>query len=213
MDEKRMPLSPSSSSDGSSPLIPPTTPTTTSATTIAAVTDSATTTAATTATTPTKPGIKRKSVQDARRARKRKRVLDYSNDEDNLEVSDEGVGEDISDKQPTVGAGVLERFNPYLAPIGDPFRSRQLLLSEKYRVLWLELLPNCSFSMKIYSPTLVTIVAGTITIQCKQPDGKQQKMAMDALNRIADLTVGWIYHVYNPANDIATYQLTETLTS
>merc|ERR1712071_446834 len=193
-----------SSSDGSSPLIPPTTP---------ATTDSATTTAATTATTPTKPGIKRKSVQDARRARKRKRVLDYSNDEDNLEVSDEGVGEDISDKQPTVGAGVLERFNPYLAPIGDPFRSRQLLLSEKYRVLWLELLPNCSFSMKIYSPTLVTIVAGTITIQCKQPDGKQQKMAMDALNRIADLTVGWIYHVYNPANDIATYQLTETLTS
>ena len=71
-------------------------------------------------------------------------------------VSDEGVGEDISDKQPTVGAGVLERFNPYLAPIGDPFRSRQLLLSEKYRVLWLELLPNCSFSMKIYSPTLVS---------------------------------------------------------
>ena len=83
-----MPLSPSSS-DGSSPLIPPTTPTTTtSATTIAAVTDSATTTAATTATTPTKPGIKRKSVQDARRARKRKRVLDYSNDEDNLEGID-----------------------------------------------------------------------------------------------------------------------------
>ena len=49
------------------------------------------------------------------------------------------------------------RFNPYLAPEGDPVLSRLLLSSEFYRVVWIIIQPSCVFSMRTYSPTMVTI--------------------------------------------------------
>ena len=46
-------------------------------------------------------------------------------------------------------------MNPYLAAADDPLSTRQLMLTDRYRVLWLELLPECFFSLRTQCPTTV----------------------------------------------------------
>jgi len=48
------------------------------------------------------------------------------------------------------------RFNPYLAPVGDPVYCRMLLSTELYRVVWFTIQPVCVFTLRTYSPTMVT---------------------------------------------------------
>ena len=48
------------------------------------------------------------------------------------------------------------RFNPYLAPVEDPVCCRMLLSTELYRVVWFTIQPRCIFTLRTYSPTMVT---------------------------------------------------------
>lgn len=53
---------------------------------------------------------------------------------------------------------IPSRFNPYSAPSDDVFRARLLLSDEQYQVNWLYLEPGCVFTLKIYAPTMVSMI-------------------------------------------------------
>ena len=80
----------------------------------------------------------------------------YHNTENDIEVATIPMKSGVKAlEQSTVGSVTPGRFNPYLASPEDPFRAKQLLLNDKFRVLWLELAPQCIFTMRIYTPSTV----------------------------------------------------------
>ena len=47
------------------------------------------------------------------------------------------------------------RLNPYASTAGDPLSTKQLLQSNEYRISYLELLPECFFSLRAHCKTSV----------------------------------------------------------
>jgi len=48
------------------------------------------------------------------------------------------------------------RLNPYASIAGDPLSTKQLLESHEYRISYLELLPECFFSLRARCKTSVS---------------------------------------------------------